>query len=58
MRGLTPETCLLRFPFMSFCIWYGLYATPKHHNHNLAGGLIFGVQLTPGDGWCTPNEVF
>jgi len=27
------------------CIWYGLYATSKHHNHNLAGGLIFGVQL-------------
>jgi len=27
------------------CIWYGLYATPKHHNHNLACGLIFGDLL-------------
>jgi hypothetical protein len=30
---------------MSLCIWYGLYATPKHHNHNLACGLNFGDQL-------------
>jgi len=30
------------------CIWYGLYATPKHHNHNLACGLIFGDLLRHG----------